>query len=169
MNQYNKVLLAIGIALLCIGIFRSNNKIIDNVNPNKPAIVDNILIITPPLDKELKQLCDKVAVIFMASDAEGKKDAKRLADLYMDIATLIELDGSNEVVKNTEEIRQTNSLSGTMLKLNIKGKYTDLSDATNKVIVSQIGDDVVPLNPALRAKAANAFRGLAWACNEGSK
>ena len=168
MNQYNKILLAIGVILLCFGLFRSNS-VNNNPSPIKPVVVDNILVVTPPLDKELKNLCEKVSVIFLTGPSGSKQDAKRLSELYMDLATLIELDGSNQVVKTTEEIRQANSLSGTMLRLNIKGSYTGLSEATSTVISSQIGDDIIPLTPDLRSKAANAFRGLAWACNEGSK
>lgn len=168
MNQYNKILLAIGVLLVCFGLFRSNT--VNNPSPIKPVAVDNIVVVTPPLDKELKNLCEKVTVIFLTTgSSDSKQDAKRLSNLYMDLATLIELDGSNEVVKTTEEIRQANSLSGTMLQLNIKGSYTGLSEATSKVISSQVGDDIIPLTPDLRNKAANAFRGLAWACNEGSK
>lgn len=161
----NKVLLIIGGLLLLFGLIRSDL----NFPINKPDNT-NIVVVTPPESSELRDKCKLVRDIFKASSAADKKqDARRLSDLYMDLATLVELDGDEEVVKTTEEIRQANALSGTMLRMNIKGKYPGLSDGAQLVISSQIGDDIAPLNPELRKKAVDAFRALAWACNEESK
>jgi hypothetical protein len=44
-----------------------------------------------------------------------------------------------------------------------------LASAAKAVIVSSIGDDNVPLNKDLRAKAVDGFRALAWACDQGAK
>jgi hypothetical protein len=44
-----------------------------------------------------------------------------------------------------------------------------LSDATQAVILSEVGDDIVPLDEELRTKAVKAFMALSWACSEGSK
>ena len=96
-------------------------------------------------------------------------NAVRLRDLYLDLAQLITLDGDDLVIKNTEEIRQANSLAGVMLRLDIKGKYTDLASTCNDLIVTAIGDDNINLSPELRTKAVEAFKALAWGCNEGSK
>jgi hypothetical protein len=79
------------------------------------------------------------------------------------------LDGEDAVIKTTDEVRQANSLSGVMLKLDMKGKYKDLASSCNSVIQAAIGDDSVLLDKDLRAKAADGFKALAWACNEGSK
>jgi hypothetical protein len=87
----------------------------------------------------------------------------------MDLATLIELDGEDEVIRTTEEVRQANSLTGLMLRMNIKDKYKELSKSLNDVIVVGIGEDIIPLDADLRAKAAESFRALAWACSEGAK
>ena len=73
------------------------------------------------------------------------------------------------VIKNTEEIRQANSLAGTMLRLDIKGKYPNLAKEATEVIVASIGDDNINLSPELRTKAADGFNALAWAYNEASK
>lgn len=163
----NKVLLAIGGILLVLGLFKPN---ITNILPiNKPDVVDSIVIVTPPQNEELRKKCQLVIDVLKSGSSDRKKDGNRLSDLYMDIATLIELDGENEVVKTTEEIRQANSLCGAMLRLDIKGKYPGLSDGAQVVVSSCIGDDIVPLDPELRKKAVEAFRGLAWACSEGAK
>lgn len=163
----NKVLLIIGAILLLIGLVRPNiNLPINNPNP-KP--VDNIVVVTPPADEKLKEKCQLVVDVLKAGSSDRKQDGKRLSELYADLAVLIRLDGENEVVKTTEEVRQANSLSGLMLQMNIKDKYEGLSEATNVVVTTEIGDDIVPLDQNLRDKAAKAFMALSWACNEGSK
>ena len=79
------------------------------------------------------------------------------------------MDGEQEVVKTTDEVRLANSLSGVMLRMDIKGKYQDLASACNSVIVAAIGNDSVLLDKDLRNKAVEGFKALSWACNEGSK
>jgi hypothetical protein len=160
-----KILLGIGVALLLLGIFKPNL----NFPIGGPSSNPTIVVVTPPQDKDLKDKCQLVVDILRDGPTDRKKDGARLSELYMDLATLIEMDGEDEVVKTTEEIRQANSLSGAMLRMNIKGKYPGLSDSAQAVITTQIGNDIVPLDDELRKKSAEAFRALAWACNEGSK
>jgi hypothetical protein len=136
---------------------------------SRPNVVDNIVVITPPADEKVRELCKPIIDALKDGSSSRSKDGKRLSDLYFDLATLIELDGENEAVKTTEEIRQANSLSGLMLRLNIKGEYPGLTEASYNLLVSQIGDDIVPLDSNLRLKAVDTFRALAWACHEGSK
>jgi hypothetical protein len=131
--------------------------------------VDNIVVVTPPESKELREKCQTVIDVLKNGSGDRKQDGKRLSELYSDLAVLIRLDGENEVVKNTEEIKQANSLSGAMLQMNLKGKYPGLSEAAQTVIVSEIGNDIVPLDENLRGQAVKAFTALAWACLEGSK
>lgn len=157
------VLLIIGGLLLFVGLVRPNL----GLPINQP--VDNIVVVSPPSDNDLRNKCKLVVDVLKSGSPDRNKDGKRLSELYMDIATLIELNGENEIIRTTEEIRQANMLSGAMLRMNIKGKYPGLSDAAQTVIMSQIGDDSSPLDDELRGKAVEAFRALAWACNEGSK
>lgn len=162
----NKLLLALGAGLLLFGLFKPNF----NFPISKPNVVDSIVVVTPPESSELRDKCKLVTDILSSSLSKDKKqDARRLSDLYIDLATLVELDGDEEVIKTTEEIRQANGLSGAMLRMNIKGKYPGLADAAQVIISSQVGDDVVPLDSDLRKKAVDAFRALAWACNQESK
>lgn len=154
------LLLIIAAILLLVGIFKPNLSVVPST-PSVPSV--NVVA---PSDPEMKEACSEVISILQ----KGKSsDALRLSSLYMDISTLIELDGENEVIKTTEDIRQANSLSGLLLKLDIKGKYPNLAEAAKKVIVTGIGDDDVSLDAQLRKKAAESFRALAWACKEGSK
>ena len=155
------VLIVVAVFLLLIGIFKPN---LDTFFPDsKPVPTINVV---EPTDPELKETCLAVATILK----NGKSsDALRLSSLYSDIGDLISLDGENEVIKNTEEIRQTNKLSGLLLRLDIKGKYEGLAEAAEKVIVTGIGSDDVSLDKELRNKAVTSFKALAWACKEGSK
>jgi len=162
----NKILLIIGGILLFFGLVQPNIGLPIN---NKP-INNPIVVITPPADNDVKELCKPIIESLKNGPQSRKQDAQRLSDLYMDLATLIELDGADtEVIKTTEEIRQANSLTGVMLRLNIKGAYPGLSEASQALLSSQIGSDMVTLDSDLRNKSVDAFRALAWACNEGSK
>jgi hypothetical protein len=163
MSQKN-ILLGLAALLIVVGLLKPE---FSNVfGPNKPSVVD-VLELPEPTEQTVKKEADDVVVLLKEAGAKG--DAKRLRDLYLDLAKLVELDGENEVVKNTEEIRQTNSLAGVMLRLDIKGKYPDLAKETKEVVVASIGDDQILLSKELRTKAVEGLNALAWACNEGSK
>lgn len=155
------IILILGAILILLGIIRPNFNTI-STPANKPVVVN---IETPTEEAVLKECDDVISILKTGSPS----DAIRLRDLYLDLANLIELDGDNEVVKSTEEIRQANGLAGVMLKLDIKNKYANLGSEAKEVIVSIIGDEMIMLNPELRTKAAYAFRCLAWACNESTK
>jgi hypothetical protein len=116
----NKVLLTVGIGLLLLGFFQPKLSFPIN-NPDNNSIV----VITPPQDVQLRDKCKLVVDILENGSGDRKQDGARLADLYMDLSTLIELDGDNEVIKTTEELRQANSLSGPMLRMNIKVNIRD--------------------------------------------
>ena len=93
-----------------------------------------------------------------------------MIDFNLDIATLIALDGDKDVViKNTEEIKQANSLSALLVNLNIKDKYPDYAKNCYSLLVAAIGDDSVQLNTELRTKAVQAFQSIAWAWHKASK
>lgn len=160
MNK-NVILLIAGI-LIAIGLLKPDLSSL--VPVSKPK--DTIVFIEAPVDETVKKECEDVAKILKKGSAS---DAIRLRDLFLDISKLVELDGEDLVIKTTEEIRQANALAGPMLKLDIKNKYENLANEAKQVIVSSIGDDNVPLTTELRKQAVNAFKHLAWACNEGAK
>lgn len=161
----NKTLILImGCVLLFVGLVKPDFSNIIPSRNNTP-----IIVVTEPMSDDLKQLCEPVINALQNGGSSRVHDGRRLSSLYMDLASLIELDGDNQVIKNTEEIRQANRLSGVMLRLNIKDKYPNLGSAANAVVVQSIGDDILILDNDLRTKAVDAFRALAWACNEGSK
>jgi hypothetical protein len=163
MSQKN-ILLALATLLIVIGLFKPEFSNI--LGPNKPVVVD-VLELPEPKDETVKKEADDVVALL--KEAGAKNDARRLRDLYIDLAKLVELDGEDEVVKSTEEIRQANSLTGVMLRLDIKGKYPNLAKEAKEVVVSSIGDDQILLSKELRAKAVEGLNALAWACNQGSK
>lgn len=159
------ILLAVGIALLGVGIIKPNL----NNNPFKPNPSPQIVVdIDKPVDPLLLANAQKVADILKKHNADDA-DCYRLASLYRDLAQLVSLDGEWQVVRNTEEIRQANRLSGVMLRMNINDKYPDLAISLNNVLVGSLGDDDVSLNSDLRTKAVDAFMALSWACVEGTK
>lgn len=165
MKDKKIILLTIAGILVLIGLIKPDfSRLI-------PSPSNNVVVETNGLVKPSEDLQDEADAIInaLSVDKDRKTDGKRLASLASDMATLIELDNENEVIKTTEDIRQANSLVGPMLKLNISGKYPDLKTASQNMIVSSIGDDSVPLNKELREKAAIAFRTLAWSYYEGSK
>jgi hypothetical protein len=163
MTQKNVLLILAGL-LIVVGLLKPDFSNI--LGPNKPVAID-VLELSEPTDEAVRKEAFDVASLL--KEVGAKEDAKRLRDLYLDLAKLVELDGENEVVKNTEEIRQANSLAGVMLRLDIKGKYPDLAKETKEVVVAAIGDDQILLSKELRTKAVEGFNALAWACNTGSK
>ena len=164
MNMNNKVILALAALLIALGLFQPN--LSDWGVPNKPVAID-VLELSAPTDQTVKKEADDVVSLLKEAGAKG--DAKRLRDLYIDLAKLVELDGEDEVIKSTEEIRQANSLAGLMLRLDIKGKYPNLAKEAKEVVVAAVGDDHILLSKELRVKAVDGLKALAWAFNEGSK
>jgi hypothetical protein len=163
MSQKN-ILLGLAALLIVIGLLKPEFPNI--LGPNKPVTVD-VLELPEPTDEAVKKEADDVVTLL--KEAGAKNDARRLRDLYIDLAKLVELDGEDEVIKSTEEIRQANSLTGVMLRLDIKGKYPNLAKEAKEVVVASIGDDQILLSKELRAKAVEGLNALAWACNQGSK
>jgi hypothetical protein len=161
------LLLLIGSVLLGIGILKPNINLLNNPNPSPAVIVDGSDL-SEPTDEKLKSRAKDV-IKALSSNNDRKTDGKRLASLYSDLANLVSLDGEDQVIKNTEEIRQANKLVGLMLRLDIKGKYEDLPEAAQALMLEAIGDDQVLLSTQLRAKAVDGFKALAWSCYEGSK
>lgn len=167
MTKQTKLLLLVGGLLVAIGVLKPDlSKIIPN---NNPVVVVDSVKLKAPTDPDLRDKAEKVTEALSQGSSSSRYDASKLRDLYIDLATLIELDGEQEVVKNTEEVRQANSLSGVMLRLDLKGKYENLAVACNNVIIGAVGDDNVNLTPELRTKTVDAFMALAWACNEATK
>lgn len=159
MSNQKNYLLIVAIILLLFGIFKPSF-----FSTAKP-VSSNIKVVQPD-DNEMQQCCEELSNILQTGKST---DALRLASLYSDISDLIALDGEGTVITNTEEIRQANKLSGTLLNLNIQGKYKGLAEAANAVVVKGIGDDNIVLDKDLRTEAVKTFRILAWACKEGSK
>ena len=163
--KLKNILLVAGGLLVLFGLLKPDlSKFIPSNN-----IPTNTVVIEAPLDTVIKKEAEELASLLKSFGSSAKDDGLRLRDLYLDLSTLISLDGENQVVKNTEEIRQANSLAGVMLRLDIKDKYANLAKEAKDVIVAAIGDDQVLLSAELRAKAVEGFKALAWACNEGSK
>lgn len=162
MNK-NIVLILAGLLIL---LSLSNKFNLIKLSPNSPVV--DVMELVEPTDPNVKKEADDVVSLLKNSNG-SKSDFRKLRDLSLDLGRLVQLDGEDLVIKNTEEIRQANSLAGVMLKLDIKGKYPNLAKEAKEVIVASIGDDNITLSPELRVKAVDGFNSLAWAYNEASK
>lgn len=163
----NKALLVVAGLLILLGVTKID---LGGLNPfvnNRPAVVD-VMELTAPSDENVKKEAQEVVDLLKKSGG-NKNDFKKLRDLSLDLARLIQLDGEDKVITNTDEIRQANSIAGVMLRLDVKGKYPTLAKEAKEVIIASIGDDNVNLTPELRVKAVEGFNALAWAYNESSK
>lgn len=163
----NKALLVVAGLLILLGVTKID---LGGLNPllnNRPVTVD-VLELAAPSDESVKKEAQDVVDLLKKSGG-NKNDFKKLRDLSLDLGRLIQLDGEDKVITNTDEIRQSNSIAGVMLRLDVKGKYPTLAKEAKEVIIASIGDDNVSLTPELRVKAVEGFNALAWAYNEVSK
>ena len=161
----NTLLLVLGLALVGYGVLKPDLGSL--ITPSVP-VINNVIDIEKPLDPDLLSGCDDVIKSFRQT-RDRKADALKLSSLYFDLANLISLDSDNEVIKNTLEVRESNKLAGILFNLDIKGKYPDLAQACNNLVIIGIGDDDVVLDENMRKKAVETFKALSWACYEGSK
>jgi len=158
----SKALIFCGIILVLIGILKPNlSKLIDSPNTS-------VVVIEKPSNADLLE-ASKDVIKALSDNPDRKVDGKKLSELYADLAILVELDGENKIIKNTSEIKEANAISGSLLKLDIKGKYPELAGSAKALMIMAIGDDMLELDDSLRQKAVNGFKALSWACLEGSK
>lgn len=165
----NNVILLIGLVLLAFGFF--GNKLTWSPSPSvvNPTTVESYVTDAPADLDLLAKAKEVIQVLDATSNSTKRAECLKLSSLYADIATLIDLDQDDVVITDTAAIRKANSLSGKMLKLNIKDKYPSLAEKTQEVVVAAIGKDDVLLDQNSRSKASEAFRALSWAFYEGSK
>ena len=164
----NKYLLAVAGLLIIMGLTKFDPTQL--LNNNKPvAVVDTLELVEPTNENLKKEAADVVALLQEKLDKKDLTKFLELRNLYLDLGVLISLDGENEVIKTTDEIRQANSMAGIMLNLDLKNKYPGLAKENNDVLVAAIGDDSILLSKELRTQAIEAFKALAWAYNKGCK
>jgi hypothetical protein len=162
----NKVLLSIGVLLVLLGVFKPS--IPSLLNNGSPSTTLEQYETDAPSNPELLEKSKIVIEILQSVDHSTKSyECKKLSALYYDLATLVELDNEDLVIKDTNAIREANGLAGKMLKLNIKDKYPNLAKASQDLVVSQLGDNDVVLDADLRKKAAECFKALSWAFYQG--
>lgn len=163
----NKLLVIIAALLVGYGLLKPNfnESILDKIS----IVNTDGIKVSRPSDKEVLKNCETVIEALKKGSGNRSKDGLKLSSLYYDLASLIALDGENQVIKSTLEIREANRLAGFMTGLNLNGKYPNLSEACNSLVFTMIGDDDVILDENLRKKAVETFMTLSWACLEGSK
>ena len=165
----NKFLLVIAAVLIFIGVTQPDFNNINIFAPTPVIVDDNKVSVEKPTDATVLELCKKVTASLKNGSSDRKYDAPRLASLYSDMNVLIQLDGEDETISNTEAVRAANILAGKMLRMNLEDKYPWLGTSCSEVITNSIGLKNLKLDPELRIKAAASFRYLAWAMMEGAK
>jgi hypothetical protein len=160
MNNNNKLLWIVAALLLAVGVFQPSLPRFNNSSSQAVSV-------SVPSD-ELQSKCEKIIQIVKSSNNSGKtEDMRKLSGLYLDLARLISINDEDTIIKNTEEVREANKLSGKMLELDIKDKYEDLGEELNGVVKSYLGDDNVALSPELRQRSVDVFKAFAWALTRG--
>lgn len=163
----NKLVLIMGLILI---VFSYSDINLNDLNLRKNNAPSAVYVIDPPSDEVLLKDCKNIVNILQESDdSTSRKDYLRLSSLFYDMSVLLELDNEDEVVSSTEDILNANILAGKMLRLNIKGKYPGLAEASEQLLTNQLGEDNVALSEDLRKSAIDSFRGLSWAFYQGSK
>lgn len=161
----NKLLLSIGIGLIVLGLYNSNVIKIPSTNNNQCRA----LSIAEPSDPELRALVEPIIDILKSGSDDRKIDGCRLAELYRDMSILIGLDQEDNIIDNTNTIKNANALSAKLLKINLNNKYPDLANTCDNVIKQYVSENDVSLDEELKTKAANAFLALSWAFLQGSR
>jgi hypothetical protein len=172
------VVLVIGAVLIAVGVFKPDLSNFFPGNGGGNTVVVPSVEFAEPTDPNLMASALKVADALKAGE-NHKADGLALANLYHDIARLIELDGDNEIVKTTTEIAEVNSVAGRLMNLQLRGQYPDLAKAAKSLVVNALNGnadpkedlevDVAVLNAESRSAAVAAFDALSWGCFEGSK
>ena len=163
----NKWLLILAVALVYIGVAKPD---LSFINFPTPSCNTDTCVVDAPSDSVLLEKSRIItSIVKESNDSTRKSDCIKLSSLYADMAVLIELDKEDQVIADTANIKEANSIAGKMLRLNIKDKYPGLADAAKDLLSSSIGDDDIVLDEELRNKAVNAFRALSWAFYEGGK
>lgn len=165
----NKILLAVGIVLIFFGFVKPD---LNNLLPKNTDVICSVenFVTDAPANIELMNKAEAIVQILEQSeDSTKRQDCLKLSALYSDMSQLIELDGQDQVINNTESIRKANSLAGKMLRLNIKDKYPNLAESAQDLLFFQLGNKDVKLDKELRLKAVEAFRALSWAFYKGGK
>ena len=163
----NSFVLLIGVVLVLFGCFGGN---LGNIvfTPKTP-VVEGYVIDAPANQELLEKARAVIDILKNSNDSTTCSDCLKLSSLYADLATLVELDEEDQVVKDTATIKEANSLSGKMLRLDIKDKYPGLAEAAKDLVVTAIGEDDVALDKKTRSSAVDAFRALSWAFYEGGQ
>lgn len=158
MNKQNSILWLVAVLLIGVGFFQ----------PSMPSAMFKPTATISAPSEDLQSRCQKlIEIVKSYKNADKQVDMKKLMGLYIDLSKLIAINDEDTVIKNTEEIREANRLSGKMSDLNLKDKYEDLGPELNRIVMSYIGDDNEALSPELRQKGVDVFNALAWAINEG--
>lgn len=97
----------------------------------------------------------------------AKADAKKLAGLYASLATTLEFDGKlqSPQIKTTDQLQRLQEVARayTLDGATFGETYPAMIQIVADALKAAVGDDVAPLDAAIRSKAVAAYRNLSAA------
>jgi hypothetical protein len=134
-------------------------------------------VVTPapsPVVVNVDDLSPAMATFKRSLSSVNAEDRAALADYYAGLSRAVESDPqADPVFKTTQQIR-TGHRAGLLVLWrgflgNATNEYAGLREGMEGVLAEAIGNDEVPLNPAIRQKAVAAFRDMAALCTSGKR
>ena len=105
---------------------------------------------------------------YVAASNISKGDITKVATFYIDFSEAIK--NNNTTIATTSDFRSVYVEAGKkVLGGDLKGKYTGFGAIIDKVIMVELGHEVVEFTADLRNRSAALFQAIAWAIYEGSK
>jgi hypothetical protein len=122
-------------------------------------------ITIPEPDNRLKTVVRPLSMLRI-----DKNDLLNLTEFYHDFADVVRRDGAvvNSTIKDTAIFRETYTNAGKLMfqKTGMQGKYPALAPAIDKILASELGLDIGPLN---HAEIAALLEAVAWAFSQGGQ
>jgi hypothetical protein len=146
-------------AALVAGIFAAHR--LDKVLPSPPS--------PTPAPVNPSTLTPALLAFGQSMSSVKREDAVIVSDYYRSLATALAADPLAEpVVTSTAELRRAHRAGLLFLwrgmMNNSADKYPSLRSSIEGVLNEAIGSEDVPLNPAIREKAVEAFNQMAALC-----
>tara|TARA_Y100001963_G_C6603756_1_gene363782 strand:- start:95 stop:565 length:471 start_codon:yes stop_codon:yes gene_type:complete len=145
--------------VLCVSAF-FGEQIVDWVQ-NNVEIVN-----TPSVDVVEPSLAYKEVVKDISAMEINKEDAKQISDFFLELGDVVYTDPG--FIQTTGNFREFNMTAGGLnfAGLELKGKYPQLGEKIDSVIVSSIGSEDQTLTDAKRSELVKCLNAIAWAVHQ---
>lgn len=121
----------------------------------------NVPIVIPEPSNRLQTVTRPLLDLKIEQD-----DLLNLTEFYSDFADVVRRDSN--IIKTTAIFRSTYTDAGQLMfqQTGMKGKYPELAPAIDKILASELGLEVAPLN---HAEVADLLEAVAWSLGRGNK